>query len=135
MTLAQITALARQAADRANAQRAEWRNALAYAMVNPGKGAEGDPGAHATHEGWMRGATQAVGQHLRPGATRAALEAVGWGNEAVSGSLAWLGGHGFYGPQGFDREDIEANRRGMAQGFEQLQRGPSLGEIIELNRR
>lgn len=108
------------AARGANAKRAELRDTLAYALVNPGKGAEGDPQALATHEGWMEGAAQDLGQVVPPAAVRAILSGLGVVNEGVSGSLSFLGGNGFYGQAGYDPDDQAANRRGIEKGIAAL---------------
>jgi len=125
------------AMDAANSQRAQWRDALAYSLVNPGKGSEGDPQALATHEGWMSGAAEGMSENLRPEATKLILDLLGIGNEGVSGSLSWLGGNGFYGPAGYDQADIDANRRGIVAGLLKRQQAPpiDLGPFVPLQGR
>lgn len=118
-----------------NDARVSTRDTLAYAIHNPGQGAEGDPGAHALHEQWMRGAANDLSGTLRPGATRAVLGAVGAGNEALSGSLAWLAGRGFYGPTGYDPEDMAANRRGIEAGIRDSEQPGTLGDMVMLGKR
>lgn len=119
----------RRVARRANEARAGVRDTLAYALVNPGKGAEGDPQALATHEAWMRGAAEGLGQVVQPNAARALLEGLGVANEGVSGVLSFLGGNGFYGQAGYDTDDLAANTRGIERGLAALPPEPPLTEM------
>lgn len=96
-----------------NQKRAEARDTLAYAIHNPGRGPVDDPGAQGLHESWMRGAAEDLGKRVSPNVAYNALDTLGRGNELVSGALSAAGGSGFYGPAGYDQEDIDANRRGM----------------------
>lgn len=124
---------AHAAARGANAKRAELRDTLAYALVNPGKGAEGDPQALATHEGWMSGAANDLGRAIPPAAVRALLNGLGVANEGVSGVLSFLGGNGFYGQTGYDVDDQAANRRGIEKGLAAL-KAEELPPVVPLGR-
>lgn len=124
-----ILAAVQGAARKANAKRAELRDTLAYALVNPGKGAEGDPQALATHEAWMQGAAEGLGQVVQPNAARALLEGLGVANEEASGVLSFLGGSGFYGQSGYDSADLDANTRGIERGLATLPPEPALSEM------
>lgn len=105
--------------DRLNSQRAAIRDTIAFALANPGRGAEGDPGARSLHEAWMHDASVGMKKNLRPAVVRALLSGVGKANEGLSGVLALLGGHGFYGDQGYDQNDVDANTRGIESGLAQ----------------
>lgn len=124
-----ILAGAQAAARGANAKRAELRDTLAYALVSPGAGAEGDPQALATHEGWMQGGAESLGRVVQPDAARALLEGLGIANEGVSGVLSFLGGNGFYGQAGYDTDDLAANTRGIERGLAALPPEPELSEL------
>lgn len=124
-----VARAARNAAKKANAARTGARDTLAYALVNPGSGAEGDPQALATHEAWMRSAAQGLGRVVRPNAARAILEGLGIANEGVSGVLSFLGGDGFYSRAGYDTDDLAANTRGIERGLAALPPEPKLTEL------
>lgn len=118
--------------DKLNTQRAALRDAIAFALANPGKGAEGDPGAYSLHEAWMQDAAHKMSKNLRPGATRAVLSGAGKANEMLSGLLALLGGHDFYSEEGYDEGDIAANRRGIEAGLAKQDPLPALRYLAGL---
>ena len=100
--------------DRLNEERAQWRDAIAFLIANPGEGAEGDRGASSIHQVYAKDMTGNLGQVLPASVAGSAVDTTGIGNEALSGMLTWLAGKGYYGPKGYDQSDIDANRRGIA---------------------
>jgi len=100
-----------------NEKRAEARDTVAFAVHNPGQGPADDPGARNIHRAWMRGTAQNLQPHLNNKSIYAVLDALGMGNEALSGGINWIGGGNFFDPKGYDQGDIDANREGLADAL------------------
>jgi hypothetical protein len=104
--------------DNLNAKRAEWRDAIAFMIKNPGQGPADDPRARNIHKAWMEGSARDLNQgRVNQSVIRALLHGLGYANEGVSGVVQLAGGKPFKSESGYDEGDIAANEEGISAGL------------------
>jgi hypothetical protein len=98
------------------------RNAAYEALLQPG-----GKGSHQTHKDYFHTQgnylnTKRLGRVLPPHLAAGLVDTAYQGNEAMTGVLAKLAGKPYFSEYGFNREDLDRNRRGQERAVAELLR-------------
>lgn len=122
-----MAGLAARLLGKANDLRVRGRGALAE--IGGLYGGEGQhPATQAgMHRSVSRSLTNQLGSFLPPHIAANLADAVGLGNETLSGGLQGLLGNPVMSETGFDWADVASNRQGQDEALQGLEAHPSLG--------